>query len=157
MRFLIAIFLVSGIFASCVKKTSKDPVPQIEFLSAGDMYLTKSGNDTAIFVIHYEDGDGDLFVDNNDQGQNLFITTYYFSRDSNKFLIDNNGKPFGNTIKQPDNGYYKGKPITGEITIPTKEFRSGPSRKIIKFAVQMIDLKKHESNISISPVYTLNF
>jgi hypothetical protein len=154
MRILISIFLIALFLVSCVKKTSSDPVPALEFISAGNMYRTPSGNDTAVFTIGYEDGDGDLFVDEYSQGPNTVIKTLYYNADSSKFVRD---KSVSNTIKQPDNGYYKGKAIKGQIIIPANEYRSNNSRKIIKFEFFMIDRKEHKSNIVSSPAYTLNF
>lgn len=154
MRFVIIIFVVALVFANCAKPTSTDPVPHIEYVSAGDMYKTRAGNDTAIVTIYYEDGDGNLFVDDFSQGPNLIITTNYYNSDSARFIID---KSFPNTVKQPDNGYYKGKAIKGNVIVPLNEYRSNNTRKIINFSIFMIDLKGNKTNVVSSPNYTLNF
>ena len=157
MRFIVLIFFSVLFFAACVKPISTNPVPRIEYIRADNFGTTKLGSDTVNIVIGYEDGDGNLFVDNNSQGYNFFITTYYFNSDSAKFFKDNNGVSYASTVKQPDNGYYKGKAIKGQILFPTKEFRTGRIRKIIKFEIFMRDLQQNFSNIVTSPVYTLNF
>jgi hypothetical protein len=153
-RVLVLLFICAGLIEACVKKTSSDPVPRLEYKEAHGFAISPSGGDTAVMVIGYEDGDGDLFVDNNTQGPNIIMSTFYYNADSAKFLLDKN---VSNTIKQPDNGYYKGKAIKGEVIVPMKEYRSNSSRKKIKFQVFMQDVKGHLSNVVTSPVYTLTF
>lgn len=154
MRSLVLIFFVAALAMACVKPTSTNPVPSLEYKRAVDFGTTKSGGDTVNIVIGYEDGDGNLFVDNNSQGPNIIISTKYFSTDSAKFITDKN---FSNKVKQPDNGYYKGKAIKGEVLLPMSEFRSGKTRKIVKFEIFMIDLSGNKTNVVSSPAYTLNF
>jgi hypothetical protein len=154
MRFIVLIFLAVLFFAACVKPTSTNPVPRLEYKEAINFGLTKTGNDTVDVVIGYEDGDGNLFVDNNSQGPNLIFSTRYYNADSAKFVLDKN---FSNKVKQPDNGYYKGKAIKGEILLPMTEFRSSQSRKIVKFDIFMIDLSGNKTNVVTSPAYTLTF
>ncbi len=150
--FIITTFLF--VLVSCVKKPSTNPVPQLEYKNAYGFGLTSTGGDTAVVVVGYEDGDGNLFVDDYSQGPNLIMTTYYYNSDSAKFLKD---RSFSNTVKQPDNGYYKGKSIKGDIYLPLREFRSNNTRKIIKFNIFMKDMKSNVANTVSSPVYTLNF
>jgi len=154
MRFVLIIFTLAVILGACAKPTSTEPVPYLEYVSAKDMKKTAAGNDTALVTFYYEDGDGNLFVDDYSQGPNLIMTTHYFNLDSNKYLVDKN---FSNTIKQPDNGYYKGKAVKGNVILPLKEFRSNDTRRIIYFDIFMVDLKGNKSNVVSSPVYTLNF
>lgn len=151
MKFFVIPALLFVLF-SCVKKPSTNPVPSLEYKTAYGFALTSSGSDTAVVVVSYEDGDGNLFVDDYSQGPNLIMTTYYYNTDSAKFLKD---KSFSNTVKQPDNGYYKGKSIKGDIYLPLREFRSNNTRKILKFEIFMKDMKSNLTNTVTSPVYTL--
>jgi hypothetical protein len=163
MNNLFAIFFPVLLITGCVKPPSKDPVPHIEFLDLADpKKSTFTNSDTATIVLSYEDGDGDLFVDNFSDGSNLVLTTYGYNESTGKFLpaYDLSIKDtvrYTNTIKQPDNGYYKGRAIRGEIFVPLNEFRESEDVKILKFTVFMVDKKNNKSNIATSPVYTLNF
>ncbi len=163
MNYLFCIIFSVFIFGSCVKQQSKDPVPHIEFLDfLGAQKSQFSNNDTATVFLSYEDGDGDLFVDNFSDGSNLVLTTYALNKTTNKFqasydLTIKDTIRYTNTIKQPDNGYYKGKAIRGEIYVPLSEFRESDEVKVVKFTVFMVDKKNNKSNIAASPVYSLNF
>ncbi len=153
--------LLATLLYSCVKPTSEDPVPVLEFK---DFKAGRVGTrDTAVLLLGYEDGDGDLFVDLNEQGPNLILTPYMYSATKKQFLagfdrvITNDTFRIPITVKQPADGYYKGKAIKGEITIPLTEFRSGDSVKIFKYTFFMKDLKQHYSNTVATPVYSVDF
>ena len=163
MHYLVWILFSMFIFGSCVKQPSKDPVPHIEFLDFINPKKSEfSNSDTATILLSYEDGDGDLFVDNFSDLPNLVLTTYAYNNKTQKFeptfdLLSNDTVRYTNTIKQPDNGYYKGKAIRGEIYIPLSQFRENDDVKVVKFTVFMQDKKKNKSNVAASPAYTLNF
>src|SRR5688572_20735157 len=104
MRSLDAIcFLLFISFFSCVKPPNEDPVPTLEFSNVLNMTRVVSETlpprDTAVLVLKYADGDGDIFRDNNSDGPNLIYSTYAFSSDSNKFVLDQGPSPA--TITQP--------------------------------------------------------
>lgn len=163
MRHLLFIFLISGFAYSCVKQQTKDPIPVIEFkdfLNPGKSPYTQ--RDTALIYITYQDGDGDLFTDSKTDNNNFIFTPYYFNPTTNQFYITidpitKDTTRFNYSIVQPDNGYYKGKSIKGEIYVPLNQFRPNDAVKILKFKGFMIDMKNHKSNVVSSPVYTLNF
>jgi len=163
MRFILLIFLIGLLGFSCVKPRTKNPVPVIEYKEMYHMQKSElTGQDTAVMVIGYEDGDGDIFVDNTSQGPNLIFIPFFYNPATDKFEIERDPITLDtfritNTIKQPDNGYYKGKSIKGEIYIPLREYRLNDQKKIIKFTGFVSDVKGHKSNIVASPVYTLNY
>ncbi len=156
--FLITVISVFGVF-SCVKPPNDSPIPSLEYKDVPVMGKVSSGSlgsrDTAVLVLRYSDGDGDMFRNSNADGPNLIYTTYAFNADSNKFII--NGSPNAATITQPANGYYRGKSIHGDIYVPMRQFRSGDNIKVIKFEAFIVDMKNNKSNIVSSPVFTLNF
>ena len=158
MRWIIYICLLffAG-FLSCVKAPNEDPVPSLEFEDVLNMHrITETpAHDTAVLVLKYSDGDGDIFRDNNSDGPNLVSSTYAFNRDSLKFILDQGPSPY--TITQPANGYYKGKAIHGEIFVPMRNFRSGVNIKVIRFETFIVDMKGNKSNVVVSPTFTLNF
>ncbi len=163
MRYLLPLIPIISLIFSCVKPPSEDPVPVIEFKDIHNMRKAISYypdgklwiRDTAVLVLGYADGDGDIFRNKNSDGPNLVYTTYAFNQDSNKFVIDNFPNPA--TITQPADGYYLGKSIHGEIFVPMPQFRSSDNVKVLKFQAFMEDMKGHKSNVVTSPVYTLNF
>ena len=173
--FLIVIFLSVFIGFSCVKPKTTDPIPKLTFkqmqgdaVEAGSesaavwptnkpvskkLYTSHINNsDTALLVIGFTDGDGDLFRDSKNDGANLVYTTYAYDAATQEFKI--NGNPNPATVVQPAEGYYKGKSIQGEIGIPLPDFRLN-NVKIIKLEVFMIDVQNHKTNVVSSPVYTL--
>lgn len=163
MRFVLIIFSVALLSFACVKRQSKNPIPVIEYrelASAGKVAGTQ--RDTALLVLGYEDGDGDLFLDYTAQGPNVVFIDWHYDAALGKFEIDidpitQDTHRITASIKQPDDGYYKGKSIKGEIYIPMSQFRTSDDIKILKFTGFMIDVKGHRSNSVASPVYTLNF
>jgi hypothetical protein len=162
MRLILTLFTALS-FITCVKQPSKNPIPQVEFddfAGAGKSRTTNS--DTATMILSYEDGDGDLFVDNFSEGPNLIFTTYEYDKPTGSFVAPFNLEiqdtvRYTNTIKQPDNGYYKGKAIRGQIFVPLTEFRQNDDVKILKFSGFLLDKKGNKSNMFTSPVFTLNF
>lgn len=154
MRYLSIIFIICFLL-SCVKPKTESPVPLINYLD-----FTKSGKfgqngqDTAVLVFGFEDGDGDLFRDNKSDDPNIVFTPYYFYPDSGKFI---KGAAFAYVLVQPSEGYYKDKSIKGEIMVPLSQFRPNDLIKNIKFEFFMMDMKNNKSNVVITPTITLNF
>lgn len=167
MRFLLIIFSVLMIGFACVKPQTKNPVPVIAFKELANLKKVPTGSqggmrDTAVLVISYEDGDGDLFLDNAAQGPNFIFTPYFYNEVTNRFQGIFNTETadthvIASFIMQPDKGYYKGKSIKGEIFIPLTEYRPNDDAKIIKIKGFAIDVKGNKSNIISSPAYTLNY
>ena len=163
MRYILIIFLSGLIAYSCVKAKTKDPVPVIEFKDFQHAQKSEfTGQDTALLALGYEDGDGDIFLDNTSQGPNVIFIPFFYNTTTAKFdiakdPITKDTFRISNTIVQPDGGYYKGKSIKGDIYIPLREYRLSDAQKILKFTGFVIDAKGHRSNSVASPVYTLNF
>jgi hypothetical protein len=75
-RLLLILFVVLAAYA-CVKQNTRNPVPEIEFIDFTNAGKSKFTNgDTGVIVIGYKDGDGDLFVNNNDDDVNIVFTPY---------------------------------------------------------------------------------
>lgn len=165
MRFLTLLSLVLTLATACTKKPTKDPIPAIEWVDFRDAGRSQfTGSDTATIVLRYEDGDGDIFVNNFSDNANLIITPYHWDAALGRFVATFNPDPTFNdtirqphTIKHPDSEYYKNKAIRGEIFVPLTSFRENPNQRILKFTGFMVDMKGHKSNIFSSPSYTLNF
>jgi len=159
---LIVFTLVVQIVYSCVKQKTTNPVPVVDYGDFLNAHKKPNGNDTATLMLNYEDGDGDLFLDNSKNGPNLIFTSYYFNKTKNVFdahFIPGTSDTlrYSVTITQPDNGSYKGKSINGEIYVPMNSFRYDNTEKVIKFRGFMTDSKGHNSNTFSSPTISLGF
>ncbi|WP_317896586.1 hypothetical protein [Aurantibacillus circumpalustris] len=162
-RFITIIFLIGLFSFSCVKPKTENPVPVIEFEDL--LHLQKSeftGSDTAVMSLKYEDGDGDIFLDDNSNGPNVIFTPFFFNTATKKFDFTKDPITLDTLritafVKQPDDGYYKGKSIKGNIYVPMRQYRTGDSIKIIYLRGLVIDSKGNKSNTVTSPTYTLNF
>ncbi len=146
-----------------MKAKTKNPVPVIEFKELDHLQKSEyTQQDTAVLAFTYEDGDGDIFLDNATQGPNLIFMPSYFNTATNKFDVQKDPYTHDtlritNTAIQPDNGYYKGKSIKGDISMPLSQYRPNDNVKIIKFTGFVLDAKGHKSNIITTPSYTLPF
>lgn len=161
MRIFAVIIPLLFIAFSCVKRPSTSPEPTIEYV---DFKASKgsNGNDTAVMTIGYEDGDGDLFMPTVSDGPNVVGTFYYYNSGSKQFVgikdpITKDTARITQTVAQPEETNYKGKPIKGQIFLPWDPFRSGDSVKIFKYTLYMVDQAGHKSNIITTPTYTINF
>jgi hypothetical protein len=159
MRYLLFLFPVMFVTFSCVKPPSTDPVPLLEYKDVSPLERTTLGGgtprDTAVLIVRYADGDGDLFRNSSKDPPNVIYWTLAFNADSNKFIRDQDIHSYN--IPQPANGYYKGKAIHGDVYIPMRQIRSSDKIKVIKFEVFMVDMQDHKSNVVTTPVFTLSF
>lgn len=160
MRYLILILFFACIGFSCAPKQPSSPIPVIEYK---DFKAYKvNGSDTAVMIIGYADGDGDIFKDDNNKGPNFIGTFYYLNSATNKFtaiidLITKDTARITQTILQPKDASYKGKSVQGEIFLPFNPFRSGDSVKTFKYTLFMVDGAGHKSNVITTPVYNITF
>jgi hypothetical protein len=160
MRYLTIIFLVCFAAYACKKRPTKNPIPVLEFKNFEAFHINEG--DSAVLTIGYEDGDGDIFTENSATAPNLFITPYFYDETTNKFqgMIDpitNDTFMISYKVRQPDNGYYRGKSIKGDVIVPMKQFRLDDEQKILKYTVYMVDMAGNTSNQVTSNTYTLNF
>ena len=162
-RFITIIFLSTVFSFSCVKKKTTDPVPAIEFEDLFHVQKSEfTGSDTAVMSLKYEDGDGDIFLDNSNNGPNVIFTPFYFNTATNKLDVSyypgtTDTLRITASVRQPDNGYYKGKSIKGNIYIPMTQYRPNDNAKIIMLKGFVVDSEGNKSNTVTSPSYTLNF
>jgi len=160
MRIFLFILFISLIAFACVKKPTTSPIPTIEYV---DFQATKvNGNDTAVMVIGYEDGDGDIFRDVTLHGPNIVGTFYYLNSATKQFtgikdFITNDTARITQTVVQPKDASYKGKSVKGKIYLPWSPFRSGDSVKIFKYTLFVVDESGNKSNIITTPNFTINF
>jgi hypothetical protein len=137
-------FILVFVFAfSCIKKKSIGPIPKIEFEDFKK--IGPAGYDSAMFKLSYEDSDGDLFRDRNDEGPNLIFKTLAWNEDSGKYQTN---LIFSRVVLQPADGYYKDKSIKGYIYLNEAEFRTPSKPKKLKFEVYMIDLQSNRTNVA---------
>lgn len=160
-RVLVPIIIFIFFFTACVKKPSTSPVPTLEYNNFV-AWKVRSNIDTAVMILNYEDGDGDIFLANQTQGPNVVGTFYYKNSVTGKFTaikdnITNDTARITQTIIQPKDASYKGKSIRGEIYLPMSPFRSGDSVKVFKYTFFVTDEAGNKSNLVTTPEITITF
>ncbi len=150
--FLLAALLF--IYNACVKKKTYSQNPEIEYKTFTP-YLYPNG-DSAIMVIGFADGNGDIGKDVGDTTLNLFMTYYYKDSITQKYMAYYD--PFfsdtvrnGYTIRKP-NDSYNGKPISGEVSVRINKYRHSKKIKDLKYIIYMFDNAGNKSNILSTPV-----
>jgi hypothetical protein len=157
MRFVF-IFVACLVIFSCVKKQSTNPVPAIDYKSF--VTTTNTTSESATLTLSYEDGDGDLFRDNNSDGPNLIYTIYIYNPSLKQFLpkvniITQDTDRVGMAITQPGEGY-KGKQVKGDIIWPMSQFRPNTITDTVFFyKLFMVDMKGNKSNMVTTPTFTV--
>lgn len=161
MRHLFFISFLALYLSACVKRPSTSPEPTLEYKDFF-AFRVRGNSDSAIAVLKYEDGDGDLFMDNTTDGPNLIGTFYYLDRFTGTFKavynpVIKDTLRFTQTVLQPKDASYKGKSIQGEIYIPVRDFRTGDSVKTFKYTFFMKDMQGHFTNTVTTGSITVDF
>lgn len=138
------------LYMACVKKKTYAESPQIDFKA----FYPFTG-DTAALEITFNDGDGDIGKQQEDQTKNLFMTYYFFDTVIGKFRAwykpeINDTVRLDYTIRKPKDEY-TGKPISGEISVLINEYRPSKKHKRIKYVLYLVDNANHKSNILTTP------
>ena len=154
-RFIEFIILICFASYSCVKPKTTNQTPALEYIAFSKAQKSiYTGQDTALLVYSYEDGDGDIFRDSKSNDPNMVFIPYAYYNDSNKYV---KGEAFTYVLTQPEGNNYKGKSIKGEISVPLKQYRPNDNIKKIKFEFFMLDMKNNKSNVVTTPEIILNF
>lgn len=149
-KYLLLFVTVSVVYA-CVKKTAYPTTPEIEFQA-----LYPYVADSADLQIKFKDGDGDIGVSENDTIRTLWAIYYYKDTITQKYRAytpcPNNCDTLrtGYIIKSP-NDSYKGKPISGELSIRLQQFRHSKKIKNIKYVIYLFDKAGNKSNVVTTP------
>jgi hypothetical protein len=161
LSFFKYLFLVITGFTflfSCIKKTTYNTVPEIEYK---DFYPYVG--DSADIQVKFTDGDGDIGVAEGDSTKTFWVKYYYKDTVTNKYIgyippiCD---KPVCDTlntgyiIKAPSDSY-KGKPISGEISVRLQQMRHSKKIKNIKYVIYLFDAKGNKSNALTTPEFNL--
>lgn len=154
-NYLFITALVSAGLYACVKKKSYPKVPEIEYQA----FYPYTG-DSADIQLKFTDGDGDIGVSENDTTKTLFITYYYKDPVTLKFRayyspIFNDTLRTGYIVRTP-NGSYKGKPISGEISVRLQQYRHSSTVKNVKYVVFLYDKAGNKSNAFTTPELIVN-
>jgi hypothetical protein len=152
-KYLFIFSALALITYACVKKTTYPTTPVIEFSD----FIPYTG-DSADLKINFTDGDGDIGVNENDSTRNFWYTYYYKDTITQQYrgyvTYDANGNE--DTLRNsyivtaPEDSY-KGKPISGEISIRLQQFRHSKKIKNIKYVFYLFDEAGNKSNIATSP------
>lgn len=136
---------------ACVKKTSYPTVPEIEYKE-----FSQFGGDSADVKIKFTDGDGDIGVSESDSTKTFWLTYYYKDSITQKYraytpcLNGCDTLRTGYIIKSPVDSY-KGKPISGEVSVRLLQIRHSKKIKNIKYVIYLFDASGNKSNVITSP------
>ena len=150
LKYLL-LFVTVGVFVyACVKKTTYAPTPEIEYQAFYPFV-----GDSADLQIKFKDGDGDIGVSASDSTRTLWVTYYYKDTVTQKYIgyyrpLFNDTLRTGYIIKSPSDSY-KGKPISGEISVRLQQLRHSKKIKNIKYVVYIFDKAGNKSNIITTP------
>lgn len=150
-KYLLLFVIVIVVVYACVKKTTYPTTPVIEFLA----FYPYTG-DSADLQIKFKDGDGDIGVSENDTTVTLWANYYYKDTITQKYraytpcLNDCDSLRTGYIVKSPSDAY-KGKPISGEISVRLQQFRHSKKIKNIKYVIYLLDKAGNKSNIVTTP------
>jgi hypothetical protein len=155
-KYLLSFAVVSLILFACVKKTTYPVIPVIEFQ---DFYPFVG--DSANLAIKFTDGDGDIGVSESDSTRTFWVTYYYKDTITLKYraytpcLNGCDTSRIGFVIKSPSDAY-KGKPISGELSLKLQKIRHSKKIKNIKYVLYLLDKAGNKSNVVTTPEITLN-
>ena len=142
-KYFVAILICLIAFASCKKDSGVSTTPNITFVSVSSASI-QSLTDSLVFVIHYEDGDGDLGENNTDV--------------KNLFLIDNRIPiTYSYRIQQlaPDNSTIA---IKGNLNVVLKgiAITDSSSAQNATFSIYVKDRAGHQSNTVTSGTVSIH-
>ena len=137
---------------SCVKKKSYPTVPEIEYKD----FFPFVG-DSADLQTKFTDGDGDIGVSEEDSTRTFWVTYYYKDTITNKFVgyyrpLFNDTLRTGYIVKMP-NDSYKGKSVSGEISVRLQQFRHSKKIKNVKYVIYLLDKAGNKSNVVTTPEF----
>ncbi|MFN8116916.1 MAG: hypothetical protein U0W65_12440 [Bacteroidia bacterium] len=149
-KYLLLVTVSAAFLWACVKKTTYPTVPEIDY-KAFFPYV----GDSADIQIRFTDGDGDIGVEESDSTRTFWVTYYYRDTITNKYVgyyrpLFNDTLRTGYIIKSPSDAY-KGKPISGEISVRLQQFRHSKKIKNVKYVIYLFDAAGNRSNIITSP------
>jgi hypothetical protein len=151
--FFVGVFCIA--LYSCVKKTLYPVTPVIEYYS-----FTPYTDNSADIQVKYTDGDGDIGVANSDSTKTLWIKYYYKDTITQKYTgyyrpLSNDTLITGYIVNEPTDSY-KGKPISGDISVHLQQFRHSIKIKHVKYVIYLIDKAGNRSNVISTPEFTID-
>jgi len=135
---------------ACLKKKTYSPVPEIEYKEFRP-YVGDSGD----FVIKFSDGDGNIGVGTDDTLKTMYVNYYYRDTITGKYVgyfstALNDTLRTGYIVRKPSDAY-RGKPISGEISVRLQQYRHSKKIKHIKYVSYLLDADGNKSNVITSP------
>lgn len=150
-NYLFIFAFIAVVLYSCVKKTTYPTTPEIVYKD----FIPYEG-DSADLQIKFKDGDGDIGVtSDSDSTKTLFYTYYYKDTVTQKYrayysALFNDTLRTGYIVKIPTDEY-KGKTISGEISVRLQQFRHSKKIKNVKYVIYLLDNAGNKSNVLTTP------
>ncbi len=149
-KYLFFTAIMAILVFACVKKTTYPTTPEIEYQA----FYPFQG-DSADIQVKFKDGDGDIGVGEGDSTRTFWVTYYYKDTVTNKYVgyyrpLFNDTLRTGYIVKSPSDSY-KGKPISGEVSVRLQQYRHSKKVKNVKYVIFLYDKAGNKSNILTSP------
>lgn len=149
-KYLFGLSIILIMAYSCIKKKEYTTTPFIEYKD-----FIPYTDESADLQILFNDGDGDIGVGESDSTLTLFTTYYYFDTITKVYRAflktsPNDTLRTNYLVKAPSDSY-KGKPISGEISVRLQQFRHSKKIKKVKYVVYLLDKAGNRSNSLTSP------
>jgi len=158
---LIYIFLILILF-SC-KPEAKFPVtPAISFVKFEKIDNGTGVDDQGILTIHFEDGDGDIGLDEEDTEAPFDTSSIYYYNFFIKYLEKQNGEfvevelPMTNNARIPRLSFDVPESIEGDISITLYINNYSSPYDTIRFECYIVDRELHHSNTITTPDIIIN-
>lgn len=149
-KYLFVAITIMVVTFSCIKKKQYTTAPVIEFKD-----FFPYTDESADLQILFNDGNGDIGVGENDSTLSLFTTYYYYDTITLKYRAFLKTSPNdtlrSNYIVKSQSDAYKGKPISGEISVRLQQFRHSKKIKKIKYVIYLVDKAGNKSNVITTP------
>ncbi len=151
LKYKLIILLSMSFFCfSCLKKTSYETTPEIEYTS-----FTPYVDETADISIKFKDGNGDIGAASADTTRNLWVNYYYKDTVTNNYVAfcfgcGTDSLKTAYVVKAPT-GSYQGKPISGEVSVRLQQYRHSKKIKKIKYVIYLFDKEGNKSNVITTP------
>ena len=150
INYLFIFGFIAVTVVSCVKKTTYPKAPQIEYKD----FFPFTG-DSGEIQIKFTDGDGNIGVGQDDTTNSLYVTYYYKDTLTNQYVgyysqNINDTLKTGYVVRAPADSY-KGKPISGEVSVKLQAYRHSKKIKNVKYVIYLYDSEGNKSNVLTTP------
>lgn len=164
MKTKILLLPVMFIFllTSCKQEVKYPVTPAISFVKFEKVDNSTAVDDQGILTIHFQDGDGDIGLDEEDTEAPFDTSSIYYYNFFIKYLEKQNGEfvavelPMTNNARIPRLSYDVPESIEGDISITLYINNYYSQYDTISFECYIVDRELHQSNTITTPEIIIN-